>query len=202
MFEHIINYIAPNSCLHCKREGLLLCKTCQQIAYLPRFLDLPPLEKMEACASYGGNVKALLHALKFERNSSAAVPIATIMAHSRLCGEHIAWVTSVPTATNRVRMRGYDQARLVGKLLAGHIGVPYASLLQRVAQGRQVGSGRQQRRQQIHGVFRPVNQRLQQQVTILLIDDVITTGATMAEAARTLRSAGAGRILGLTLAAA
>jgi ComF family protein len=99
-------------------------------------------------------------------------------------------VTHVPTATSRVRRRGYDQAELLARQLAQDLKLPYASLLIRDGQSRQVGATRQARLAQLTHAFR-IPKHFPQNVSILLVDDVVTTGATIETAARILRAAGA-----------
>ena len=100
-------------------------------------------------------------------------------------------MTYVPTAHGRVRVRGYDQARLLAKALARRRGWQYQALLSRTGSGRQVGSTRQQRFTQLETAFKLDSSRKAIEGHILLVDDVLTTGASVEAASSVLKSAGA-----------
>jgi ComF family protein len=99
----------------------------------------------------------------------------------------------VPTATQRARQRGYDQADLLARELSEILGLPHQYLLSRLGQARQVGTGRKQRAAQLAKAFR-VKGRVPINSHIMLVDDVVTTGATLEAAATILKKAGAKRV--------
>lgn len=105
----------------------------------------------------------------------------------------------VPTATGRVRQRGYDQALLLTKELSRHTGLPYRKLLTRRGQAHQVGADRTTRKQQLAGAYAAKSAK---GLRVVLIDDVMTTGATLEAAASVLQKAGASQIDALTFAQA
>lgn len=109
-------------------------------------------------------------------------------------------IVPVPTATSRVRQRGYDQATVLARRLARKQRLPYARLLARLGQAHQVGAGRAERVSHLKDAFRAIRVAHIQGAHILLIDDVCTTGATLESAARTLRAAGAKRVDALVFA--
>lgn len=102
-----------------------------------------------------------------------------------------ALIVPIPTATIRLRRRGYDHTRLLARQLSRLLGLPYATALARLGQSRQVGTKRTERISQLAGAFYVKNAGLIKGAHILLVDDVVTTGATLEEAARTLKRAGA-----------
>jgi ComF family protein len=105
-----------------------------------------------------------------------------------------ALIVPVPTANKRVRGRGYDQAKLLARELSRQSRLPYLDCLVRSGHTHQVGSSRQQRQQQLRGAFRIIDPAKIRGCCILLVDDVVTTGATLEAAAQTLGIAGADRI--------
>ena len=151
-------------------------------------------------------VKELVHKLKFGFARQAAEAISCAMAAQlREAGEHFPAefvVTHVPTATTRVRQRGFDQAALIANALARQLGAPYAPLLARTTQQRQLGNGRAVRREQLRGAYRPLKPWLTQNAHILLVDDVITTGSTIEAASAVLKQAGAQTITAVAFAQA
>jgi ComF family protein len=100
----------------------------------------------------------------------------------------------VPTASSHVRRRGYDQAKLITRLVAAQTGLHYTDCLIRTGQSRQVGASRRQRLEQLQHAYRTTEHKLIKAAHIILIDDVVTTGATLEAAAGALRRAGASRI--------
>ncbi|HUS25859.1 MAG TPA: phosphoribosyltransferase family protein [Nevskiaceae bacterium] len=157
------------------------------------------LKNVWVTTAYGGLAKESIHALKFGRAQSTAADIAQAMAIQLPAG---LLVTHVPTATDRVRKRGYDQAQLMSNGIARLLSSPAIPLLARTGQQRQLGRGGGTRRKQMEGAFRALRPRRIHQADILLIDDVLTTGATLEAAALTLKAAGARQVYGAVFAQA
>ena len=103
-------------------------------------------------------------------------------------------VMPVPTATSRRRLRGYDHAALLAKTIARQLKLPYAPLLKRIGQVRQVGADRATRQTQRTTAFRLSHARLVVNASILLVDDILTTGSSLEATARVLRAAGARQV--------
>lgn len=99
-------------------------------------------------------------------------------------------VTHIPTATSRVRRRGYDPAELIARALAKESGLKHKTMLLRVTQTRQVGAKRNKRIMQMEYAFKPALE-VPSSVPVLLVDDLTTTGATLESAAKCLKTAGA-----------
>jgi ComF family protein len=202
IFEQIISFVAPHECLACGAEGYLLCGRCAAALPAAQLKQrIPGVQQVWPGVIYEGLAKSVVHALKFERAAAAAKDIADSIAIGLPRQNH--WlVTHLPTAPARVRQRGYDQSRLIARLVAKRIGAPYAPLLARTTAVRQVGATRAQRKQQMRTAFRPLRGQSFSQKHILLIDDVLTTGATIEAAAVILRAAGAARVSAAVFAAA
>lgn len=218
MLEKIISLIAPHSCLGCTAEGALLCRNCalQLPPIVPRcyhcaastkdYRTCPACRRTSALfqvwavTAYDGVAKALVRKLKYERARQGGRDMADCLV--RLLPDNDWVVCHVPTATVRVRQRGYDQAQLMAKMIATRRGWPREVLLARFGQQRQVGQRRLTRHEQLKDVF--VVRSLQQVKGkhVLLIDDVITTGATLEAAAQALKRAGARRVSAAVFAVA
>jgi ComF family protein len=214
MFEQLFSIIAPHQCLDCGQEGTLLCRTCQDA------LPPPPLHccrcgsaSCQSCAAvpgrvfaateYTGVAKELIHKLKFERARAGAEHIAQVLARRlpAFVGDDVV-VSFVPTAPKRVRIRGYDQAALIAHRVSALRKIPCLPLLARNGQQRQVGKSRAVRRKQLQGAFRASQPTIAHTKHVLLIDDVLTTGATLEAAAAVLYDAGARRVDGIVFARA
>jgi ComF family protein len=155
------------------------------------------LAGVSVAVNYEGDARDLILNLKFKRARSAAGPLGNLLA-GRLPDREFDAVTAVPVAPARRRERGYNQAELIARRAAKRLGLPYLPTLGRTTAQHQIGLGRVGRQQQVRGAFYPT--RPLRGVRLLLIDDVITTGATLNECARTLKSAGAGSIWGAAVA--
>jgi ComF family protein len=154
---------------------------------------------VQAATVYTGAAKKLIWKLK----SSGAQEAASIMASCmrQLAADRpAAVIVSIPTASTRVRQRGYDQAKLLGRELAKQAKLFWVDCLARQGQAHQVGSGREQRLLQLQGALRLTQKRFIRGAHVIIVDDVVTTGATLEAAANVLKVAGAQRIDALVFA--
>jgi ComF family protein len=214
MIEQITSLLAPHECLGCKKEGSLICKACQDAFPAPPAYCFkcghvgctacPSLLKdVFAATIYKGLAKELIHKLKFERAHAAAESTALLIAQRLpLTTGDDTVIAFVPTAAARIRVRGYDQAAAIAHRVAAIRGIPCLSLLYRHGRQRQVGQSKTVRLRQLQGAFSVNKQRMPHNKRILLIDDVLTTGATLEAGARALHEAGAKHIDGVVFAAA
>ena len=160
------------------------CITCRRVS---------PLYAVRAATRYEGSIKEVIWHLKFERAQAGAIPLARLLVvRLRLPAEAI--VMPVPTSTRRVRQRGYDQTVLIARSLARRTKLPYMQALTRLGKQQQHTASRVQRLTQLATAFQIMRPQMVQGKHIILIDDVITTGATLEAAARTLKAAGAKRV--------
>jgi competence protein ComFC len=148
-------------------------------------------------ADYNGAVKELVLALKFHQLQSAAQVAAELLVEV-VPGRPFDAVTSVPIAPSRYRERGYNQSELLAKLVARQLRLPYHAGLARTSSQHQLGLGRAGRLQSVQGAFYAIRTWADQR--LLIVDDVVTTGATLEACARELQLAGAGEVWGLAVA--
>ncbi|HVA11400.1 MAG TPA: phosphoribosyltransferase family protein [Candidatus Dormibacteraeota bacterium] len=154
---------------------------------------------MKAATVYDGISKNLIWKLKLAGARAAAHIMAERLAPLvERTTETI--IVPVPTATGRARQRGYDQARLLARELARGARLPYRDCLARHGQTHQHGLPRRERLAQLAGTFRVTRRQAVPGAHIILVDDVVTTGATLEAAAAVLRAGGAARIDAVTFA--
>lgn len=169
--------------------GLDLCMDCA--------LQGKPYAWARSIGPYEGELRALVLALKYEGEVAVARLLGRMMAP--LVPGEVAVVTWVPPDPKRVRERGYHAASLLGREVAKALRVPARPLLRKVrSTPPQVGRPKEERESGMHGVFQATARGRGEPV--LLVDDVLTTGATVAEAVRALGEAGFGDVGVLTAA--
>lgn len=210
LLEQIFRILAPSNCLNCGLEGSLLCAWCREEA-LPetdsrcyRCNKLTqnsstcracrrhtPIRHLWARSEYTEKAKALVHAMKFKYSGEATEIIAKELASTIPVLPRGTVVVHVPTITRHVRQRGFDQAKELAVGLSRYSNFRHAAALGRTGKARQVGAKRQQRLTQVEGSFWPRTPYLVKDCPVLLVDDVLTTGATLEAAARVLKAAGA-----------
>jgi len=203
ILDLIIGILAPYDCLSCGLEGDLLCASC--LGALPpcSVNDAigPDIKAVYTVTDYRGEAKKLLWMLKSSGARAAAIIIARAIASTLpISGDYI--IVPIPTATSRVRSRGYDQAKLIARELAKQTGLDYLDCLVRQGQTHQVGSDRATRIIQLASAFRLKSGVEIKDASILLVDDVMTTGSTIMSVANLLKLRGAKDICAATFARA
>jgi len=146
-----------------------------------------------------GVEERLLKAYKFDLQRQAAQPISEIMVQTISGKFDYDIVTWVPTASFRIRERGFDHAAVIAQNCGHHMGLSAKNVLDRFGRTRQLGATRAQRIEQMKHAF-STNAVDVAGKRILLIDDVMTTGASMASAARILKNSGAKQVDALVYA--
>jgi ComF family protein len=221
------NVVFPPLCLLCEdtleEEGLVcpgclgrlekltepLCERCgaTRTGHDVCICDaLPPeLARLRSAVSYEGVAKDIVHFYKFSGYWSLASVLGDTMcdpARALVAREERTVVMGAPLHRARFRERGYDQAGLLARHLSSRLGLPLAEGV--VRRGRntrpQAELSLEERKVNLRGAFSVKDTSKIAGRTVLLVDDVFTTGVTMAECARALTSAGARRVLGLTFA--
>lgn len=192
-----LEFIKPPICLHCGRP-IFDC-VCSDEPFM-----------FDRCVSpfvYTKSIRRGMHRFKFNNAPTVASYFARYMAASvrqEYADEYIDIVTCVPMHSSDLRQRGYNQALLLARETGALLDLPvHNNLLRKTVQNSvQHSLTRQDRQRNVSGVYQfsptatPLNGR-----TVLLCDDVITTGSTLNECADVLKKAGAGRVLCVTAAA-
>ncbi len=213
----------PARCPGCGAEGPPICATC--LPALDARLELPagiaiglpsdvppPLLQLEWCAPFTGLIRNALHELKYAGEKRLAIPLGAAIARRwRRAGAGGDLLVPVPVHADRARRRGYDQAELIARVVASELGLPCAPILERVrATTAQFDLDRSARATNVEGAFRLKPRARDQGAVadplplrgrwIILIDDVVTTGATLAACAAPLIAAGAIGVSAATVA--
>lgn len=224
-----VDLLFPPVCIACGRAGALFCSTCAQAvepvgpaiclqcgkpqaqrvaqcAVCQTAFD-PPLRLIRAATLHREPLRQAIHHLKYENSPAMAVPLARYLIATfaqppwSTIAPSLDGVAPVPLHAQRLAERGYNQSELLATAFCRQIRLPlHTDWLQRQRETRsQVTLNRIERRQNVEDAFTAHSSVRNK--TILLIDDVYTTGATLDACATALLIAGASAVYALALAA-
>ncbi|PWB77961.1 MAG: hypothetical protein C3F07_01215 [Anaerolineales bacterium] len=159
---------------------------------------------MRSWAVFDSPVQDALHALKYRRNMAVGDALAIQMADFvRKLDWKVDLLRPVPLGKKRLKERGYNQVGLVARPLSYEIGLQYApdAVWKKRETRSQVGLGISQRRDNVHDAYQADPESVKRR-SVLLMDDVATTGSTIQSCAEALLSAGAQEVYAITIARA
>lgn len=217
--EFFLDCVYPKSCAGCGSRGRWLCDRCDVPA--ARFLapvcsgcgipiasgvcrcqELPPgIVAVRSVGPYRGWVGGAIRQIKYHGEWARVSHLGPLLAEA-VDGVHpLDCIVPVPLHPARLKQRGFNQSEKLADVLAAAIEVPVGRPLARTRRtGAQARLGAGERRENVRGAFAPVPGVDVIGKSVLLIDDVITTGSTLGECAEILRAAGASRVTVLAVA--
>lgn len=215
-----LDFLFPKQCVSCKSFGSYLCKDCvEKIEYLqtqtcaycykgaisgqthPKCIKRYGLDGVLSFTNYQTPIKEIVKSLKYRFNTDLLEDIsAKLKFEIEFPKEVGALLLPIPLAKSRKNYRGFNQAEVLGKIVAKKLGLDYRKdLLERIRQTKtQVGLTKKEREENVKGAF-IVRSELREKF-VFVFDDVWTSGSTLKEAALVLKKAGAKQVCGLTLA--
>lgn len=218
----ILDMIFPPHCLSCNHLGRYLCGECERKIIRAKSLNCsicnkktPGINLCIACQSkfkisgiisfghYRDPVlKDVLHRYKYEGISAAGGELATLLAGAiKVAGISFDVVTYAPISRRRYNERGYNQAKIIAIEIGRQLAKPvYRGLVKTKHTESQVGLRRKDRLSNLRGAFEAKDTTQISGKNVLIVDDVLTTGATLGGCAATLKQAGAKKIWGAVLA--
>ena len=222
-FWNMLDLLFPPVCGGCSKPGSRWCMDCQkrvnildgilcEICGLPQdkpgvcgtcLAERPRFRALRAWAVFSGPIQPALHRLKYRRDVSMGDAFASqMMPFVRSLNWKIDVVIPVPLGRQRLKERGYNQVGMIAKPLALALGMRYApdGLMRRKETRSQVGLTKVERKANVQNAFQAgvgMNRK-----SILIMDDVSTTGSTLSAGAEALYSAGATDVYALTVARA
>lgn len=227
--NHLLDIFFPKFCLGCGKEGTFFCQDCQSCLEIlensfclcenPKRLPEPgkcdncrtkKLDGLYFAVSYQNRlVKKMIQEFKHEPFiKDLAEPIANLVVnHILLLKEENRSkkgdvLIPIPLSRKKLKSRGFNQSEEIAKKLSKELEIPVIAdcLIKIKETPAQTELSREERRENIKGAFEIKEKEKVQDKKILLVDDFYTTGATMEEAARILKEAGAKEVWGITLA--
>lgn len=212
MVDALLKSVYPPDCLFCGapiEPGYFCCIKCEK-AVRP-YLSAGKIALSEAftlpyCSlyNYDDPVKYAIHSMKFHDRKENGEVMGKLMAENEeIC--RFLWgadcITAVPISRKRKADRGYNQSELIARTLAEHCHLPYENLLEKHIDNEEQSSlPRNQRLENVIGVYRKLRKSEAKGKNIVLVDDIITTGATLYACASVLYEAGAKCVFAVTFA--
>ncbi len=210
MGERLLCLLFPARCLLCGDlvpPGEAFCESCRRdVPEVPceRRYSLPEAGaggfRVLSPFAYEGGCQEALGQLKFQNYRALAKPLGRLMAETALDLDGIFdGVTWTPMTRKGKRRRGYNQSELLARTVAKALDLPCLPLLEKARETRvQHTLSREERLKNVEGAYRAKPEAAGK--SLLLVDDIVTTGATQRECARALYRAGAGKVAGLCAA--
>lgn len=221
--QAILEFVFPAHCVVCGGSGSFLCVECSDalpradaprcsVCWRPQAdgaacadcrTQPPPFDGLRAALVYSGAVRTVVQDLKYRGTTVLAGPMAQLMAAcAREHGLAAELIVPVPLAGLRQRTRGYNQAEALSKPLGRELGLPVRGgalrrLRNTAPQAR--SDDARARRSNVEGAFRARGEDVKGR-RVLLVDDVTTTGATLAACAAALKEVGASSVWALAFA--
>ena len=211
----VLDLLLPPACAGCGRFGHLVCEACtcgfrgagapqdRFAAGDPGMIVGDALELAIAAFEHEGSLRRVLQRLKYGGGARIALPLASAAAPALealtvLCGRLP--LVPVPVHAARERQRGYNQAALLAHQLGTGVGLPVLDLLERRRSTvRQHGLGKAARLHNLRGAF-ALRNGVRAPLQAILVDDILTTSATLEACAQVLRAAGAASVYGFAIA--
>lgn len=211
LINRICNLLFPPKCVLCGKlttgNETDLCHTCrlETQEHTGKPFSISFVANWLALWYYEGNVRSSLLRYKFSNRRSYASVYGRLLAMKLLpLREEVDILSWIPISTRRRNRRGYDQVALLAQAVGKELGIPAIPVLKKIKHNPpQSGiTGHAQRKANVLGVYRTCPSVDISGKRILLLDDIITTGATCSECARTLLTAGAKEVTCAAVAAA
>jgi ComF family protein len=204
IFDNILNLIFPPRCEVCKKENKgSMCPEC-----FSRIKFMKPYLGIHSVSVYEGELRTAIHRFKFKKRKKLAQPLGVLLVNYLGNGQTVKMdeidiIVPVPLHRKRLRERGFNQVKLLGESISKYYEVPTVSALERTRNtDLQFGLPREQRFKNVRGAFKIADSKAVYNKRVLLLDDIYTTGATIAECSTVLKRGGAKRVEILTLSRA
>lgn len=211
--DFLLELFFPSFCLNCQKLGPLLCENCyhdlkfyfsqNKIEEIESHFEKVYFDNLQIMARFEGSLAKLLKTLKYQ-NSKNIASILGKMFWRHLTIPSADMITFIPLHPYKLRLRGYNQCQEIALELSKICNIPIKNLLEKTNNNKSQASitNQQERLLRMKNIFevRRKYKQLVRDKTIILIDDILTTGSTLNAASQTLKNCGAKTIFGLIVA--
>ena len=223
----LLDFLFPKYCVNCKKIGSYICDNCfSYISFNENSICLvcnrasfdgkthPPcrsrvtIDGAFSALEYKGIVKKIIYQFKYKPYLlDLKNVLVDFMYESLIQNEFFtkipkeyAVLTPIPLHASKLRERGYNHAEILGQELGKKLRLPVINPLKRTKKTKsQFGLKRDERKENLKSAFAVYLQKIEHP-TVFLVDDILTTGSTLLEAAKALKKAGVKQVWGITLA--
>ena len=203
--EAVIEAIFPKTCFGCRQVGRYLCQNCLRGLRDPDVFYPAKADFALTSFSYRSPaVKKALLKLKYSSASDIAKELAAVVSSD--LAPYLKYgvkpvICEIPMTSKRKRKRGFNQAEILARHVAKFLNLEYRPLLTKIRETRPQAEikDREERLKNIKGVF-AMKENFSPSPFVVVVDDIITTGATMNEAARVLKKSGVKKIICVAVA--
>lgn len=225
----LIDFIFPRKCLGCRQNGRYFCSSCINKVRLnsericpicsnfslgglvhPGCRRVFGLDGLTSVFAYKGLIKKAIQKLKYSFLTDLSEDLIEAFlsfvgedkVFSRLCLQKNVFLVPIPLHSSKKRWRGFNQTELLGKIIAENLNISFLPnlLIRKKKTQPQIKLKKKARHQNLKNAFATHSPVLNIQPQIILFDDVWTSGATLREAAKTLKRSGFSKVWALTLA--
>ena len=206
--EKFLNLIVPPYCVCCSKNGRLLCHRCYQLIHFNaqpannNLFSQEFLDQALSLAVYQPPISDLIKSLKYQHVKKIGVVLAELL-YNHLQLPKCDLITWAPISKKRLNERGFNQAQMIGEGLGRIMKTPTKTVLKKVKHtSKQAKSSFAQRLANLQDTFEVEAsfQHCLKNKTVMIVDDVLSTGSTLNECARMLKMAGVKVVVGVAVA--
>jgi len=207
--DFILDIIFPKYCVNCGRLNCFICEYCfEQIEFyifpIKLKLENKYLDEAHALFKYQQPASKLITTLKYQSVKNLGFFLGKLI-YECIDVPNADLITFVPIHKKRFSERGFNQTELIAQKLADSVKIPHCALLNKSQNSKHQASlkNKTERLKNLSNSFTinpKITKNIYQNKTILIIDDVLTTGATLNECAKVLKENGIKKVIGLTVA--
>ncbi|MBR2290259.1 MAG: ComF family protein [Clostridia bacterium] len=207
MFNWILNTLFPERCVYCRKEGKIICKDClEKISHRYLFQKVYDdwFDYVFCGSFYKGVMRAKIHSFKFHQRAYLYKYFIEACLYSPKMKKFLKGydlIAYVPMHYKKEQKRGYNQAKLLAEELGRKLDIPVMECLEKKVENKTQSSlSEAERSKNVEKVYSFKNDRDIQGKNMILVDDILTTGATIRACSKILKQNGAGKVCAFAIA--